>query len=226
MNFYAKRTLEEQANRLPLELREAYKNSQLDRITIFDGTDEIEVTGYADYSYLEEKSYLTQPVRTQRGEIQQIEEYATILTPRLVINYNMMGIDDYRALMKMLKRKNGFIVRCYDIVEDKIVKNEMYCAPPSMPKIYQQYLIVMGVQGYSIELIGTNVPIVSSDSENGTRKISFTVSGNTYKTRFGVTWREHPEFETFEDLVLWGSAIIKGAKPDDFIKEDGVYVIA
>ena len=104
MQFYAKRTVTEQANRLPIELREAYLKSPIDRITIFDGEKEIELTGYAEYSYLDEKSYKTQPVRTQDGVIQEIEEYATFLTPRLVIKYNMMGIEDYRKLMKMLKK--------------------------------------------------------------------------------------------------------------------------
>ena len=135
---------------------DTYRNSQIDRITIFDGTETLEVTGYAEYSFLEEKSYKTQPIRIQNGAIEEIEEYATFLTPRLIIKYNMMGIDDYRSLMKMLKRRNSFIVNCYDVVEDKIVKNEMYFATPSMPIIYQQYLTAMGIREYTIELIGTN----------------------------------------------------------------------
>ena len=157
MQFYPKRTAQEQANRLPQKLRQAYLNSQIDRITISDNENEVELTGYAEYSYLEEKSYKTQPIRTNDGQIQDIDEYETFLTPRLIIKYNMMNIDDYRATMKLLKsKKNGFIVRCYDPVEDKIVSNEMYVAPTSMPIIYQQYLIALGIQEFSIELIGTN----------------------------------------------------------------------
>ena len=157
MQFYPKRTVQQQANRLPQELRQAYLNSQIDRITISDNENEVELTGYAEYSYLEEKSYKTQPIRTNDGQIQDIDEYETFLTPRLIIKYNMMNIDDYRATMKLLKsKKNGFIVRCYDPVEDKIVSNEMYVAPTSMPIIYQQYLIALGIQEFSIELIGTN----------------------------------------------------------------------
>ena len=159
MQFYPHRTVEEQAERLPEQLRESYRNSQIDRITISDGNEDLEVTGYAEYSYLEEKSYKTQPVRTLDGVIHDIEEYATFLTPRLVIKYNMMNIDDYRALMKMLKRKNGFTVTCYDVVEDRIVTNEMYAAPPSMPIIYQQFLSALGIKEYVIELIGTNAPL-------------------------------------------------------------------
>jgi hypothetical protein len=68
----------------------------------------------------------------------------------------MMHIDDYRKLMKLLKSKNEFQVECYDIVEDKRVTHNMYFAPPQMPIIYQQYLMALGIQEYSIELIGTN----------------------------------------------------------------------
>ena len=187
MQFYPHRTVEEQAERLPEQLREAYKNSQIDRITIFDGTNELDITGYAEYSYLEEKSYKTQPIRTQDGSIKEIEEYATLLTPRLIIKYNMMGIDDYRSLMKMLKKRNSFVVKCYDIVEDKIVRNEMYHATPSMPIIYQQYLIALGIKEYAIELIGTN----------SVTKINFKItsySGKFYEEKieadFGDTWRD------------------------------------
>jgi hypothetical protein len=95
-------------------------------------------------------------VRTNDGKINDIEEYETFLTPRLVIKYSMMNISDYRETMKLLKTSNGFIVTCYDVENDKIVTNEMYVAPTSMPKIYQQYLISLGIQDFSIELIGTN----------------------------------------------------------------------
>lgn len=200
MQFYPHRTVEEQANRLPKDLRVAYKNSQLDRISIFDGNTEVELTGYAEYSFIEEKSYKTQPVRANNGSIQDIEEYATFLTPRLIIKYSMMNIDDYRETMKMFKRQNGFIVRCYDVVEDKIVRNEMYVAPPSMPIIYQQYLIALGIQEHNIELIGTNVPTNPTELENGTRPISFTVIGEFGGTvNLGMTWGEFVKHQTIEN---------------------------
>lgn len=195
MQFYPHRTVEEQANRLPEDLREAYRNSQLDRITLFDGETELNVTGYAEYSYLDEKSYKTQPVRTNDGAIQDIEDYATFLTPRLIIKYNMMNIEDYRSLMKMFKRQNGFIVKCYDVVEDKIVRNEMYVATPSMPIIYQQYLMALGIQEYSIELIGTNVPTNPENLLDGTSPIPFFIDNVLYEANRGMTWREYANNE-------------------------------
>lgn len=197
MQFYEKRTVAEQANRLPIELREAYINSQIDRITISDNENTVELTGYAEYSYLEEKSYKTQPIRTNDGRIQDIDEYETFLTPRLIIKYNMMNIDDYRSTMKLLKsQKNGLIVRCYDPVEDKIVSNEMYVAPTGMPIIYQQYLIALGIQEFSIELIGTN------------RKTSFRVDfsaigGNVleFECSPNITWKDLSKESSYFNII-------------------------
>ena len=236
MNFYPHRTVEEQAARLPYELREAYKNSQIDRIRMFDGNKTIELTGYAEYSYLDEKSYKTQPVRSQDGAIEEIEEYATFLTPRLIVKYNMMGIDDYRSFMKMIKGRNGFAIQCYDPVEDKIVTNEMYVATPSMPIIYQQYLAALGIKEYNIEMIGTN-----SQS-----KITFGVRFNDgidrYDVGLGDTWRDvskklglHFKINGERVVYIQGSAqanlkiqpadLNKYVSPDDFVMAGYIYVI-
>jgi hypothetical protein len=243
MKFYPHRTVEEQANRLPDELREAYRNSQIDRITIFDGTEEILITGYAEYSYLEEKSYKTQPVRTQDGAIQEIEQYATFLTPRLIIKYNMMGIDDYRSLMKMLKRRNGFIIKCYDVEEDKIVRNEMYVATPSMPIIFQQYLTALGIQEYAIEMIGTNCAIIPTGDEPSTEEIKFSIYEYVdLKVNLGYTWEDFVNsevntqgfsvVETIEGLIISNDTGLTGVaiddefvKPSDYIFKDYKYMI-
>jgi hypothetical protein len=152
MQFYPKRTVREQTQRLPYEYRESYQNSQLDRIEI----DGCEIHGYFEYSFMEEKSYHEQPTRSQDGSIIELDNYTTFLTPRLIIKYNMMGIEDYRTLMTFLKSKNTFNVTCYDIVADRRVTHEMYFANPQMPIIYQRYLSALGIKDYTIELIGTN----------------------------------------------------------------------
>lgn len=243
MQFYSKRTVDEQASRLPSELREAYRNSQIDRITIFDGKEELEITGYAEYSYLDEKSYKTQPVRTQDGVINEIEEYATFLTPRLIVKYNMMGIDDYRAFMKMIKGRNGFIVKCYDVVEDKIVRNQMYVATPSMPIIYQQFLIALGIQEYAIELIGTNALInASADGDIATEEITFydDIRDAQHYANLGQTWRDwiaskkndaNGKIVTNaygkETVVLYSNYVVhlgdRAVHPDDYIFIERTY---
>lgn len=153
MLFYPNRTVEEQMQRLPLELRKKYKETQIDRIEI----DGLVIHGYFEYSFLKEKSYTTQPKRAVDGSM-DIESYETFIIPRIIIKYNMMNIEDYRNIMKLMTstEKNSFEVTCYDLVEDKRVTHTMYFAPTSMPIIYQQYLIALGVQEFSIELIGVN----------------------------------------------------------------------
>jgi hypothetical protein len=177
MQFYPKRTVEEQAERLPPSYQESYLNSKLDRIEI----DGCEIHGYFEYSFMEEKSYMEQPTRSQDGSIENLDDYSTLLTPRLIIKYNMMNIDDYRTLMTFLKSKNTFNVTCYDIVADRRVTHEMYFANPSMPIIYQRYLSVMGIKEYSIELIGTNRR--TEDME-----ISFYIGDTQYFAYSNDTW--------------------------------------
>ena len=175
MEFYNNRTIKEQARRLPKSFREHYKETALDRIEI----DGCEIHGYFEYSFMEEKSYTEQPVRSQDGSINDLEDYTTFLTPRLIIKYNMMNIDDYRTLMTFLKSKNAFNVTCYDIVADRRVTHEMYFANPQMPIIYQQYLTAMGIKEYSIELIGTN---------RKTEEITFTLDGDERTAYKDDTW--------------------------------------
>ena len=169
IKFYPERTVEEQKARLPQDFQANYEATVLDQIEI-DGNI---IRGYMEYSFLNEKSYFEQPTRSSNGAIENINSYATFLTPRLVIKYNMMNIEDYRKLMKLLQSKNEFTVTCYDIVQDKRVTHKMYAAPSSMPIIYQQYLMTLGVQEFSLELIGTN---------NGVEE--FTVS---YEYNFPIT---------------------------------------
>ena len=226
MRFYQNRTVDEQASRLPIELRERYKATQLDRIQLFDGKELIEVHGYFEYSFTNEKSYEESPVRASDGSISNIDDYKTFLTPRLVIKYNMMGIEDYRALMKKLNslEYNGIIVMCYDIVEDKRVKHEMYFAPPSMPVIYQQYLIALGVQDFTLEMIGTNT----------FSNISMWVDDKyEYTALKGYTWQEHCDeegsapFTISNNLVYHHSSVLtlngESVLATDFIIQDGEY---
>jgi hypothetical protein len=152
IKFYPHRTVEEQKARLPQAFQDNYEKTVLDQVEI-DGNI---IRGYMEYSFLNERSYFEQPTRSSNGAIENINTYATFLTPRLIIKYNMMNIEDYRNLMMLLQSKNEFNVTCYDPVLDKRVTHKMYAAPTQMPVIYQQYLMALGVQEFSIELIGTN----------------------------------------------------------------------
>ena len=201
--FYQKRSIKEQAQRLPSTYQDNYYSTQIDRVEIDGNT----LQGYFEYSFLSEKSYREQPVRANDGSIPDINQYATFLTPRLIIKYNMMDVEDYRKLMLLLQSKNEFTVTFYDIVLDKRVTHKMYAATPQIPAIYQRYLKVLGIQEYTIELIGTNndvgsytitydynLPPTSWGSETSSQQViaknvsdtigginaSYTYGGNTY----------------------------------------------
>lgn len=175
-------TVEQQKNRLPLYLQDYYVTRQLDRIEI-DGN---VIHGYFEYSYLDEKSYFTSPTRSSGGVIDNLNSYATFLTPRLIITYKMLDIESYRTLMQLLQSKNEFSVSCYDIVNDCRVTHNMYFATPGMPSIYQRYLQVLGIKDYTIELIGTNT---------GVEKYTLTYN---YNIPAGVTWaKETTATQTF-----------------------------
>lgn len=177
IKFYPERTIEEQASRLPQAYRNNYEATVLDRVEI-DGNI---IRGYMEYSFLEEKSYFEQPTRSLNGSIENINTYATFFTPRLIIKYDMMNIEDYRKLMTLLQSKNEFSVTCYDPVLDKRVTHLMYAAPTQMPVIYQQYLMALGIKEFSIELIGTN---------NGVKSCTVTYDYNLpsgYANKFSQT---------------------------------------
>lgn len=152
-------TIEQQANRLPSELRQAYLNTTLDRIQI-DGN---EFSGYFEYSFIEEKTYEESPSRSLGGVIDNLNSYAVNFVPHITIHYNYMGIDDYRRMVTLLNSKNEFTVTLYDIVANKRVTHKMYFATPSMPKTYQRYLQMEGILDYAVELIGTNNEIIEYD---------------------------------------------------------------
>ena len=140
----------------------------------FDGVerhiDKVEIDGkvftdYKAFSFIWEKSYVKEPVRSGSGTIGNLNSYATFLTPHLKIDFSVMSIDSYRAIMTLLYTKNEFIVTCYDIVNNCDTTNKMYFATEEMPKLYtiasalngDEYAIeLLGVQDYTVEMIGTN----------------------------------------------------------------------
>lgn len=131
--------------------------------------DDITYTSYSEYSFIWEKTYVENPERADNGAMGDLNaENATFVTPRMVVTYNLMSIDDYRSIMKQLLSKNEFVVTCYDPINDKMTTNKMYFATASMPDFYyvdetdsdgNKVVSLVGVRDYKIELIGTNNPI-------------------------------------------------------------------
>lgn len=113
----------------------------------------------SDYSFVDAKSFFKEPTRSANGVIENLNGYATFLTPRLKFSFRLMPIETYRVLMKLIKEYNEFIVSAYDPVEDKIVTHKMYFYPKEFPAIYQNNLETLAVLDESFELVGTNASL-------------------------------------------------------------------
>ena len=142
----------EQLSRLPKALQDYYATRKIDEIEI-DGNI---ITGYFSYTYFDAKTYFKSPVRSAGGVIDNLNSYATFLTPRLKINFKAMDIETYRVIMKLIQQKNEFTITCYDPVWDKRVTHKMYFQPEDYPELYTYNLEVLRVINYTIELTGTN----------------------------------------------------------------------
>lgn len=116
-------------------------------------------SGMSAYSFYDAKSFFKEPVRSATGVINNLNSYATFLTPRLKFSFKFMPIGAYRILMKMLKEYNEFIVTAYDIVEDVYVTHKMYFTPKDFPTIFQKSLEVLAIMDEGFELVGTNASL-------------------------------------------------------------------
>ena len=140
--------------------KQAYKATGIDKVII----DNNEFTDYKAFSFIWEKSYVKSPERSADGSIGNLNSYATFVTPHLKIDFSMMSIDSYRVLMMLLYEKNEHLVQCYDIVNNQFSTHYMYFATEEMPKLWtiamalngEEWVELLGVQDYTVELIGTN----------------------------------------------------------------------
>lgn len=117
------------------------------------------IKGYFTYTFFTEKTYAKEPERSQGGQIDNLNSYATFLTPTLKIEFKAMSMDMYRKIMNLINSKNEFQVSAYDPVADKFVTHNMYFSPAEYPELYIYNLEVLAVLGYTIELIGTNTDL-------------------------------------------------------------------
>ena len=145
-------------------ISEKYKAKEIEKVII----DKDIFTNYGNFQFIWEKSYKESPTRSATGAIPNINSMATFVTPHLLINFSLMSIDDYRALMRKDLSKNEFVVECYDPIYNERVSCKMYFAPAEMAKLYtiakirydsekwEEFIEIVGVQDYTVEMIGTN----------------------------------------------------------------------
>lgn len=174
---------------LSLSTYERKNKYQAEKISsvIIDG---VTFEGYRAFSFIWEKSYIKSPIRSGSGAINNLDSYATFLTPHLKIDFSLMSIDDYRNLMELVYSSNEHTVTCYDVVANATTTNKMYFSTEEMPKLWaiaralngEEWVELLGVEDYTVEMIGTN-----SDVE----EIEITYKLNVPQ---GVSWNnEYPQ---------------------------------
>ena len=147
-------------------IKNNYKADDIDKVVIDGNT----FTNYGDFQFVWEKSYVKSPERSASGAIDNLDSYATFVTPHLILNFAVMSIDDYRAIMRKDLEKNEFVVECYDPIYNTKFVGKMYFSTPAMAKlrtiarkrfdpdtsVWEDFIELVGVDGYTVELIGTN----------------------------------------------------------------------
>lgn len=148
-------------------------NKDIDRVEIApieNPSDKIILRGSSAYSFFWEKTYVKSPERAMDGSMSNLNGTSNFITGHLKINFALMSIDDYRSFMRLIYKSNEFVVSCYDVVYNKrIPEINMYFATQEMPKLwtivskkqggseqFDDYVDLVGVEGCTVELIGTN----------------------------------------------------------------------
>lgn len=203
------------------EIHDNYKATDIDKVKIDGDT----FTNYGDFQFIWEKSYVKSPSRSASGAIDNLDSYATFVTPHLILNFSIMSIDDYRAIMQKIMSKNEFTVECYDPIFNDYITAKMYFGTPQMAKLYtiaktrfngdkwEEFVELVGVEGYTVELIGTN-----TDPEE---------ESVTYHLNPPIDTNASPASIVVEGLYR-GQDVIIGKSADSFTNETfgGKYVFS
>lgn len=179
---------------------------------------------YGQYQFIWEKSFVKSPQRSSSGSIGNLNSYTTFLTPHLLINFSIMSIDDYRALMKLHYSKNEFTVECYDFIYKKPITVKMYFGTEEMAKLYtinkmrqksdgewEDWIELVGVQDYTVELIGTN---------NDVELVSVRYVYNSDVTPSGAPMPDQYEEDVYvgDEIVLGKSSTFPDTPPSNTLK--------
>lgn len=130
-------------------------------------TDTDKFSGYGTYSFVWQKTLRESPSRMENGGLPQLRNIPSFMTAHFKINFDLLSIDDYRRIMKLLygAKEHSFIVKAYDIVYDRMVIVEMYFQPEDLPTIYaisenlqqggENIIDLIGVRSHTVEMVGT-----------------------------------------------------------------------
>lgn len=178
-------------------------------------------TNYGNFQFVWEKSYVEEPKRSSGGNLGNLNSLSTFVTPHLIIDFSIMSIDDYRAIMRKDLERNEFIVECYDPIYNRKIKQKMYFATPQMAKLYtlnrkrfdgekwEEFIELAGVHEYTVEMIGTNNDI---DFVSVRYIVNPPIVNNAILT-------PDKAVDTGEDDIYNGEDVIIGQSASDIVNE-------
>lgn len=134
--------------------------------------------GYEGLLSVNTKTYVTEPTRSAKGSMDNIEDYETFFVPRVKINFKYFSIQDYQRFCNAIL-PNEFEVEYYDKQFGKRVKHLMYAEPEEMHAIFNVETKVIGMWDYEVSLIAT----LNSQEEY---KAIYSANGGSIKNYKGI----------------------------------------
>lgn len=101
------------------------------------------------------KTYLEEPIRSQDGSMENIEDAVTFIVPQVEFNFKYFNLTDYVDMCNILEDYNQFEAKYFDVRYKQWVTHKMYCKPQEMTKIYNLRTSVIGVFDYKVQFVGT-----------------------------------------------------------------------
>lgn len=185
---------------LLLRETQGLENKQDISVIEIDGN---KISGYFQYFFVREKTYVKKPERSLNGTIDNLNSYATFITPKVKIKFNALSIESYRKIMDLIYSKNEFTVGCFDTIANKWVYNKMYFYPQDYPELFQYKLDILAVLNYEVELVGTNT--------------SLDYASVTYRQNYGSNLSEATENVPQGTEVIIARDSISNAPPSGYV---------
>lgn len=133
-----------------------------------DFTDNDKFTNYGTYSFVWQKTLKESPERADNGALPQLWDMPYYITGNLKIDFDVMSIDDYRRIMKLIYSGNCYKVKAYDIAYDRMIIIEMYFQPEDLPTIFtiaerlhgvgassDEWTDLIAVKSHTTQMVGT-----------------------------------------------------------------------
>ncbi len=152
---------------LPLEQRlSLYGTKNVTSFTLDTET----YTGYKGYSFFWELTLVSEPERSQNGEM-DLTSNAYFITPHLRIDFSLISYHDFMRLRQQQLSKLYFKLQCFDTDFNRMIEEEVYFHPDTLPNFKfmarrlngEKWTEILGAKDYTIELVGTNRGVEKKD---------------------------------------------------------------